>query len=83
MIKDIYKNGTYTHRLQQVDFDGGNFYSWPVSVRLSRDNIIKTGLYPNPSSGLINLFVEAHEGAKINIDIFNVMGQLVKNDLLL
>ncbi|MBK8854951.1 MAG: T9SS type A sorting domain-containing protein [Saprospiraceae bacterium] len=80
--KDIYKNGTYTYRLQQVDFDGGNFYSWPVSVRLSRDNIIKTGLYPNPSSGLINLFVEAHEGAKINIDIFNVMGQLVKNDLL-
>ena len=42
-LGDVYKRQTYTYRLQQVDFDGGNFYSWPVSVRLSRDNIIKTG----------------------------------------
>lgn len=78
--KNISQDGNYTYRLKQVDLNGRETFSKPASVNIFRSKSIKTGLFPNPASDLINFFVEAHEGAIVNIDIFNSLGQKVSRN---
>ncbi|MBC7885738.1 MAG: T9SS type A sorting domain-containing protein, partial [Saprospiraceae bacterium] len=77
----ISQDGNYFYRLRQLDLDGKETYSKPVSVQVSRSQNIKTVLFPNPAIGLINCNIEAYEGAKINIDIFNSLGQKVSQHM--
>ena len=79
--KNISQDGNYTYRLKQVDLNGRETFSKPASVKVFRSQSIKTGLFPNPASDLINCFVEAHEGAIVNIDIFNSLGQKVSRNV--
>ena len=79
--KNIQKDGNYTYRLRQVDLNGKENFSKPASVKVSRFQSIKTGLFPNPASDLINCFVDAYEGAIVNIDIFNSLGQKVSRNV--
>lgn len=79
--KNISQDGNYTYRLKQVDLNGGETFSKPASVKVFRLKSIKTGLFPNPASDLINCFVEAHESAIVNIDIFNSLGQKVSRNI--
>ncbi|MGB4957921.1 MAG: T9SS type A sorting domain-containing protein, partial [Saprospiraceae bacterium] len=77
---NIPRDGFYSYRLKQVDTDGQANYSKPVVVHVSRAPEIKTGIYPNPTSEIIHCFVDANVGAKINIDIFNYLGQRVSQN---
>ena len=78
---DIGRTGHYTYRILQTDLDGNSAYSWPVSASVSGHKSIKTSLYPNPASGLINLNIEAYEGADLKVEIFNGLGQMITTDL--
>ena len=64
--------GINYYRLKQVDFDGAFEYSNVISVDLLKvDNI---QLYPNPTSGQINVF--GLESGKVRV--LNGIGNLVK-----
>jgi len=80
--KNISQDGNYTYRLKQVDLNGKTTFSKPASVKVFRSQSIKTGLFPNPASDLINCYVEAHEGSIVNIDIFNGLGQKVSRNVI-
>jgi pimeloyl-ACP methyl ester carboxylesterase len=75
--RNIPYDGTYIYRLKQVDMDGKATVSKLVSVIVSRTPSVKTGLFPNPSTDIINCYVDAYVGAEVNIDVFNSLGQLV------
>ena len=40
-----------------------------------------TSVFPNPASELINFYVEANEGKKVKIDIYNSLGQKIGRSL--
>jgi hypothetical protein len=73
----ISQDGYYVYRLKQVDTDGRATYSNPAYVRVSRTQSVKTGIYPNPAADQINCYVDAYEGAKVRIEIYNSLGQIL------
>ncbi|MBL0025170.1 MAG: T9SS type A sorting domain-containing protein [Saprospiraceae bacterium] len=48
---------------------------------VSRSKDIKTGIFPNPTTDVINCYIEAYIGAKVNIEIFNGLGQKVSQNI--
>jgi len=78
--RNIILDGNYIYRLKQVDKDGRESYSKLASVQVSRTQTIKTGIFPNPSTDMMNCYVDAYVGAKVNIDIFNSLGQKVSQN---
>jgi len=60
------------YRIKQIDFNGIYEYSNIAFVKLNDKNI---SIYPNPSTGLINL----SSTNKDNILIYNSLGTLIKN----
>ena len=79
--ENIQKDGNYTYRLRQVDLNGREIYSKSATVKVSRAQSIKTGIFPNPASELITCYAEVYEGAKVNIEIFNSLGQKVGQNI--
>jgi chitodextrinase len=75
----ISADGYYLYRLRQIDFNGKATYSKPASVNVSRSQSIKTGIFPNPASDQFSCYIEAYSGAKVNIEIFNNVGQQVNH----
>jgi len=81
--RNIPYDGTYIYRLRQVDMDGKATTSKLVSVTVSRAPAVKTGLFPNPSTDIINCYVDAYVGAEVNIEVFNNLGQFVSQQNML
>jgi len=73
--KYISLDGNYVYRLKQVDKDGRESYSKPAAVQVSRLQSVKTSIFPNPSTDMINCNIDANIGAQVSIDIFNSLGQ--------
>ncbi len=80
--KHIPLDGNYVYRLKQVDTDGRENYSKPAAVQVSRSKSVKTGIFPNPATDIIHCQVDAYDGAKISIDIFNSLGQKVSPNFI-
>jgi hypothetical protein len=72
------KTGVVYYRLKVVDESGNYAYSKVRPVVFS--NEIKWVIAPNHSSGLYNLIYQANQGEKINIEIFNSLGGLVRKE---
>jgi hypothetical protein len=65
-----------TYRLQQVDTDGTQNYSDPITVqRRAAGNSITT--YPNPSRGNVTIAIESEHNGIADLDVYNTLGQRV------
>lgn len=74
---DIYRNGMYSYRLKQVDFDGQFTYSNVVKIPVFREiNGFTTVLYPNPTTDNSTLEIHSNKGIKIRVEIFDGVGRL-------
>ncbi|MBK6666234.1 MAG: carboxypeptidase regulatory-like domain-containing protein [Saprospiraceae bacterium] len=81
--EDIIRNGIYTYRLRQVDFDGRESYSSIVEIKVDRK--LSGGnvrVYPNPTRGAYYIEIEATEGQKVMADIYDSTGKLISEKII-
>ena len=80
--------GTWYYWLQNLDMDGSSNYHGPVSVILTEDTISTpdiplitslNNIYPNPFNPSTTISYGLAKAEKVNIQIFNIKGQLVRN----
>ena len=68
--------GTYYYRLKQIDYDGAYEYSNEISIYIEpSQNLILCNNYPNPFNSQTTIFVELPVDSKINLSIYNVLGE--------
>jgi len=70
------KTGVRYYRLKMIDNDGSFTYSPVRPVFFTGD--INWLVYPNPSSGLFNLVVQADDGTEINARVYDAAGRVVR-----
>lgn len=74
---DIQRNGIYSYRLKQVDFDGQITYTEIVKIAVFRViNGFTTTLYPNPTVDRSTLEIHSYKGIKIKVEVFDAVGRL-------
>jgi len=81
--------GTWYYWLQNLDVDGSSNYYGPVSVIFTADNNDNTPIiplvtslnriYPNPFNPTTTISYGLAKAERVNIQIFNIKGQLVRN----
>lgn len=73
-----YQGKSY-YRLKQTDFDGKYEYSDMLAVYFNPkfDNFVL--LYPNPADDFIYLEIQNYDGAKVNVNIINLQGEIMFN----
>ncbi len=89
--EEVESETTYYYWLQSLEYGANNFYG-PVSGKLSDNNDVpnlpKTSelisIYPNPFSGNIatNIDVRVKENETSQLSIYNLKGQIVRNENL-
>ncbi|HET9825265.1 MAG TPA: T9SS type A sorting domain-containing protein, partial [Chitinophagaceae bacterium] len=70
------KSGVRYYRLKIIYRDGSFSYSIIKPVVFSSE--FDTQVYPNPSAGIFNFVYQRNEGELLNIRVYNMQGQLVK-----
>ncbi len=70
-------DGTNYYRLKQMDFDGGIEYSEIKKVEIEVRGF-STSLFPNPARGFFNVNIVADAGRDYTVNIYNAIGQRVK-----
>ncbi len=73
-----YKDVSY-YRLRQTDFDGTFKHSHIVSYTNCSQNPGELYIYPNPSSGLLNLLIEGDRDMVSSVSISNTIGTSIYN----
>ena len=76
--------GSNYYRLKMIDKDGHYEYSEIINIKVkdipeATDGIIK--VYPNPTTGQLNIIYQAASTQKLNLDVFNVIGQTMFNKI--
>lgn len=72
----IMKNGVYSYRLRQVDYDGQYRYSDIIKILVSRERSESAVLYPNPTNTTSLLEIQSDPGSKIQVGIYDAVGKL-------
>ncbi|HOY42299.1 MAG TPA: T9SS type A sorting domain-containing protein, partial [Chitinophagales bacterium] len=70
--------GDNYYRLKMIDIDGTFKYSQTIFIRNDKDVVYTNainGIYPNPTSHLINIDYQSAAISKVEIKILNVVGQ--------
>ncbi|MCB9249079.1 MAG: hypothetical protein H6613_11340 [Ignavibacteriales bacterium] len=76
-------SGKYNYRLKQIDIDGEYKYTESVEVDLGIPNKFDVAQnYPNPFNPITTIAYSIPERSKVQIIIYNILGQLVKNYLI-
>lgn len=76
-LKDVLKvSGKYYYRLKMVDQDGTFAYS-PIRA-INAEGAVTMNIYPNPASDYIVINTANGANDKLNIQIFNLSGQIIK-----
>jgi len=75
--------GNNYYRLKMIDRDGQFKYSEIINIKVTdvpaaSDGIVK--VYPNPTTGKLNILYQAGAAQKLNLDVFNVVGQSMYNN---
>jgi len=87
---EAYSNMQYYYWLESISLDGISEYYGPLSVTIGDPNLdplppavpLATKLlyaFPNPFNPNTNIRYSVREAGKVNIDIYNVKGQLVRS----
>jgi hypothetical protein len=72
--------GLNYYRLEQVDFDGTTDQSNIISLLITREGRASTIVWPNPSSGLVNMSVVGNvQGETFNVRIYDMKGTVVED----
>ena len=74
-------NGNNYYRLKQVDFDGKTKTFNPISINCDNENDAKVYVYPNPFKSELNFNFENLDNQRIEIQIYNKVGQLVLSEI--
>lgn len=69
-------SGINYYRLKQIDFDGAFEYSKVIAVEYNSSER-SISVFPNPSSGLINLQIDNPSNQKMKIKILDSVGRIV------
>jgi hypothetical protein len=72
-------NGINFYRLKQVDADGSFSYSQIISLEKHADLDAVPLIYPNPTTGIFNVGLFASEDCKVEIEVFNNVGQQIQS----
>ena len=67
----------YYYRLKLLDLDESFTYSNIKSASVAGKNGAQ--IYPNPTSGILNLSIKSNSAANINFDVINISGQIILN----
>ncbi len=67
----------YYYRLKLLDKNGNFTYSNIKSASIVGKN--EAQIYPNPTSGILNLSIKSNSVANINFDVINISGQIILN----
>lgn len=74
-----YEAETVAYRLRQVDVDGTESVSDPVRVRFGApDELRLRKTFPNPATGRVTVRYETPTAAPVQMDLYNVLGQRVR-----
>ncbi len=73
------KNGVVYYRIKALEFGGKIIYSKIVSVKTYNNNGII--IFPNPATSLVNIRFKKAPAAKINLQITDAMGKIIKNEI--
>lgn len=79
---DIDVNGVYVYRLTQYDFDGRFNSTKPVEIFVNRKGQAKTNIWPNPSSGAVNVEIFSNDGNIVQADLYDGTGKLVSKSFI-
>lgn len=72
--------GTYTFRLEQVDFDGTATPSPSVEVSIPlATSFALMAAYPNPFQTTATLSLEVRETQEVSVALYNILGQRVRS----
>jgi hypothetical protein len=79
-------SGKYYYRLKQIDFNGSFYYSNSIEIDLGiPKNFILDQNYPNPFNPTTTIRFSIPIDAKVNIKLFNTLGEevatIIKNEL--
>lgn len=74
---NVLPNTKYYYRLKLIDNDGLYKYSKTVEAMLGDTETIVDKIYPNPTSGLLNVEMWLNENADIHFTLVNALGQVV------
>lgn len=74
-------SGNYIYRLKQVDYNGDFKYSEMISINLEYAKQFRINLHPNPANNLVQILANDFFGSKVEVFIFNSMGQRVAHIL--
>ncbi len=73
-------SGTYYYRLKQIDFDDNFEYSDIVFATINLKFDFNIGnIHPNPSDNNSKIDITISKETKVNIEIYNTVGQIVSN----
>jgi hypothetical protein len=74
-----YEAETLAYRLRQVDVDGTESVSDPVRVRFGAPNELRLRkTFPNPATSRVTMRYETPTAAPVRVDLYNVLGQRVR-----
>jgi len=72
--------GNYSYRLKQIDYDGTIAYSDEINVEVSSPELFALEQnYPNPFNPTTTIGFSLATDSKVNLKIFNALGQEVKS----
>lgn len=76
--------GNNYYRLKMIDRDGQYKYSEIIIIKVTEINASADGIvavYPNPTNDKVNIVYQAGANQKVNLDIYNAIGQnMFSND---
>lgn len=74
------QSGVYYYRLKQIDFDGSFTYSKVIEAEVNKpETFVLSQNYPNPFNPSTVIKFTLPVDSKVNIDLFNSLGELVEN----
>jgi hypothetical protein len=73
------KAGVVYYRIKQTDFDGtSETFAWKaINTTSTQTNLLK--VYPNPSTGIINLSLTGSTSLQTTVNILDITGRIVMN----